>query len=240
LLLGFVFLVVLGATAYFSYSKPDVYIVRAEIITPEAKSSFPDLGLGSFPQGFSFYKGVFESRSFYSQIIEAVDKKKLKPFSEDTSLFGLEQFIGRSVLIEPGRSRGFYQIRSRATQDSLAFILAQKATDLFIERCARVVSSETESELNEIELNMELFRERLEKATVEYQAYLEKEGLLSAELDDELKQLKQNLFSLKSKKTQQRADYQSHSNQLKKLEAQALPKKKKVGPDYKKNKKPIG
>ncbi|MEW6041744.1 MAG: polysaccharide biosynthesis tyrosine autokinase, partial [Elusimicrobiota bacterium] len=224
---------------YYVYNKPDIYISFTEIITSEAKGAFSDFLPNIGKQDIGFYRGIFDSRSFKQLVIDSIGIQHLKPFVKDTTENGYLDLISNSVGFSAGNALGFYRITAFAQDDTLAYLLAQKTTLVFIERCAWVVSSETENMINEIEKNLENLKKNVEKATNEYQMYKDRVGLLSDGVEDEIVQLKGTLLQLKTQRTTLNAQYRSTEAQLAKMEKGLMPKEKNVSKEYLEAKKDL-
>ncbi len=218
------------STVYYVYRIEDIYESFSTLVIEETNPVMSQLmKIGGRP--LSFYQGILNSRTFLELTLDSIGmdifKTTFPKFTEKDAI----QYIKNNISLRKTEYASFLRLNCRAKSRELAYFIASVSTDLFQRRCHEVESEESRRAVIEIDKQLKLIREKLEKAEYDYRTFKEKTGNILEGLPPELKTLQEahaeNLALLGVKE----ADLKAEKIQLARLEAKVTPTATKKSPE---------
>ncbi len=224
------FLSLVFSTIFYVYKIEDIYESYSTIVIEE-KNPFMGTVIDVRGRSLSFYQGILNSHTFLELVRDSIGMDMFiniySKFKKDDALL----YIQNNISLRKTSYMSFLRLNSRAKSRELSYLMASIATDLFQKRCREVESEESRRALVEIEKQLEIIREKLEKAEYEYRTFKEQIGNIHEGMTPELKTLHEahaaNLAQLGLKE----ADLKAEKAQLHKLEAIVTPAKIHKSPE---------
>lgn len=221
---------VLLSTIFYVYKIEDVY-ESYSILVIEEKNPVLNQVMKIGGRSLGFYQGILNSRTFLELVLDSIG---MDVFTNNFPKISKERtlaYIKENIHLRKTEFTSFLRLNCRARSRDLAYLIASASTNLFRKRCRDVVSEESRNVIIEIDKQLKIIRNKLEKAEYDYRTFEEKTGDILEGIPQELKTLQEayseNLALLGLKE----ADIRAEKGQLAKLEKKVTPSGKKLSPE---------
>ena len=223
--------VVLSSVFYVSQIH-DVYESFSTIVVEEKNYAINQAMNYSPGRSLDFYQGILGSRTFLEMVVDSIGINLFKSIDPKLTREQVIKDLPSSLTLKNTEYASFMHLNARAGTKELAYLIASIGTDLFRKRCQEVEGEESRRAMIEIDNQLKIVRDKLEKAERDYQTYKERTGNISEGTTPELKTLSEahgtNLAQLGLKE----ADLAAEKKQLSLLEATITPGEQERSPEF--------
>jgi uncharacterized protein involved in exopolysaccharide biosynthesis len=225
--------VVLSSVFYVSQIR-DVYESFSTVVIEEKNYAISQAMNynNNIGRSLDFYQGILGSRTFLEMVVDSIGINVFKSTDPKLTREQVIKDLPSSLTLKNTEYASFMHLNARAGTKELAFLIASIGTDLFRKRCQEVEGEESRRAMIEIDNQLKIVRDKLEKAEHDYQTYKERTGNISEGTTPELKTLSEahgtNLAQLGLKE----ADLAAEKKQLSLLEATITPGEQERSPEF--------
>ena len=218
------------STIYYVYRIEDIYESFSILVIEESNPVMSQvMKVGGRP--LSFYQGILNSRTYLELTLDSIGMDVFKTTFPKFTKKDAIQYTKNNISLRKTSYASFLRLNCRAKSRELAYFIASVSTNLFQRRCHEVESEESRRAVIEIDKQLKIIREKLEKAEYDYRTFKDKTGNILEGMPPELKTLQEahaeNLALLGIKE----ADLKAEKAQLNKLERIVTPAATKKSPE---------
>ncbi|HEX7510407.1 MAG TPA: GNVR domain-containing protein, partial [Chitinivibrionales bacterium] len=211
----------------------DVYESFSTIVIEE-KNVAINQAMNSMNSGRSldFYQGILVSRTFLEMLVDSIGIDIFKSINPKMTREDAIVTMQSTLSLKNTEYASFLKLNARAPTREQAYLMASIGTDIFRKRCQEVETEEARRSMIEIDNQIKLVRDKLERAERDYQTYKDQTGNISGGTTPELKTLQEaygtNLAQLGLKE----ADLAAEKKQLTLMEATIAPAEQERSPEF--------
>ena len=224
---------VAGSTVFYVSRVHDVYESFSTIVIEE-KNVAINQAMNSMNSGRSldFYQGILVSRTFLEMLVDSIGIDIFKSINPKMTREDAIVTMQSTLSLKNTEYASFLKLNARAPTREQAYLMASIGTDIFRKRCQEVETEEARRSMIEIDNQIKLVRDKLERAERDYQTYKDQTGNISGGTTPELKTLQEaygtNLAQLGLKE----ADLAAEKKQLTLMEATIAPAEQERSPEF--------
>ena len=214
------FIVVLGASIFYNFSRAPVYSSSCTFMI-----EMRDVGLGGFEERFTmtrqfrpeeFYEAVVKSRKYRSQVAQELVENKVFPITPDDAL----SLVVNNLTLTASKITNMYELEAKTKNPDLTFLLASVGTNAFKNRSQEIDQEDAQIVVDFIEEQIRVAQDKMETAEKELQAFREKTSVVITEdggLLNNLMELENQLTTVQTEREQAQANLAAYNLRLKNL-----------------------
>jgi len=214
------FIVVLGASIFYNFSRAPVYSSSCTFMI-----EMRDVGLGGFEERFTmtrqfrpeeFYEAVVKSRKYRSQVAQELVENKVFPITPDDAL----SLVVNNLTLTASKITNMYELEAKTKNPDLTFLLASVGTNAFKNRSQEIDQEDAQIVVDFIEEQIRVAQDKMETAEKELQAFREKTSVVITEdggLLNNLMELENQLTTVQTEREQAQANLAAYNVRLKNL-----------------------
>ncbi len=220
------------STVFYVFQIEDVYESYSTLVLEEnnpVMNSVINAGVGG--RSLSYYQGILNSRTFIELVLDSIGLDMYQAAFPKISRDEAFDYTRDNLSLRKTSYASFLRLNSQANTRELSYFMATIATDLFRKRCREVESEESRRAVVEIEKQLEIIRQKLEKAEQDYRTFKEQSGNIFEGTTPELKTLQEAYAENLAQLGVREADLKAEKVQLARLEANITPVQTKKSPE---------
>jgi polysaccharide biosynthesis transport protein len=224
---------VVGSTFMYVSRIKDVYESFSTVVIEEKNvaisQAMNNLNTG---RSLDFYQGILGSRTFLEMVADSIGLEIFKSMNSKISRESVIKEIQSSFTLKNTEYASIMRLNARAPTKELAFAIASIGTEIFRQRCQEVESEESRRTMQELDKQIKMVHDKLEKAEHDYQTYKEKTGNISEGTTPELKTLQEAFGTNIAQLGIKEADLSAEKKQLANMEASITPPEQERSPEF--------
>ncbi len=183
-------------------------------------------------RSLDFYLGILGSRTFLEMVVDSIGLAPLKRINPKITRELAIKAIQDAFVLKNTEYASFMRLNARAPTKELAFQIAGIGTDVFRKRCQEVETEESRRTMREIDNQLKMVHDKLEKAEHDYQTFKEKTGNVVEGTTPELKTLQDTFAANLAQLGIKEADLTAEKKQLASMEASITPTEQDRPPEF--------
>jgi len=222
-----------ASTVFYVYRIEDVFESYSILVIEEKNPVISEvMNVGG--RAISFYEGIINSRTFLELTLDSIGLDVFKTTFPKFIRSDAITYIQNSISLRKTEYASFFHLNCRAKSRELAYFIATVATDIFQKRCQDVESEESRRAVVEIDNQLKVIREKLEKAEYDFRTFRDRTGNILEGLPPELKNLQETYAENLALLGVKEADLSAEKAQLTKLEVLVTPEVSQSSPEVSK------
>jgi polysaccharide biosynthesis transport protein len=233
LLIAVALLSVVASTFMYVSRIKDIYESFSTIVIEE-KNLAINQAMNNLNAGRSldFYQGILGSRTFLERVVDSIGLDNMKVAKPRLTRESAIAEIQNTFTLKNTEYASFMRLNARALTKELAFRIATVGTDVFRNRCQEVETEESRRAMSELDNQIKMVRDKLERAERDYQTYKERTGNISEGMTPELKTLQDAFATSLAQLGIKEADMTAEKKQLANMEASITPAEQERSPEF--------
>ncbi len=224
------FIGVLAATAYFTFTSPNVYEASTTLMVDPGARSSAVLQLGYRPTGSNLlqnYCQVIRSRTVAEKTAERLADHRSHPSRPAAS--SLVDDVARSISATPVRGTDMISVTARASTAEEAALISNAAVDVFIEQQISLLRGEYTEQRHFLEEQIPLILDRLQEAEEQLKEFKEANKFVA--LSEEARAVTEKLAEFDKMYSEAQTDINTSTSRLDYLRAHLAEQQKNLPED---------
>lgn len=221
------FIVVFSMSMYHNFTQLPVYESVATFIIENNDAAIPMLNglkVKESSRPFEFYQAIFNSRIFEKRVVESLITRAADDLETKLSASYAWRLIGKNLTISNPEFSDFVELRAKANDPDIAYLLAQISSEILKARCIEIDQEESKNIVTFVENQKGKAQQDLERVERVLQEFKEKtNSLVAGENGGLLKQLvemESELLTIQTQRELAETNLRDYENRLKQMEIQ--------------------
>jgi capsular exopolysaccharide synthesis family protein len=183
-------------------------------------------------RSLDFYQGILESRTFLEMAVDSIGLEVLKTANPKMTREMAINEIQSAFNLKSTEYASFMRLNARASTKDLAYCIASVGTAVFRKRCQEVETEESRATMQEIDKQIKMVHDKLEKAERDYQTFKERTGNILDGMTPELKTLQDTFATNLAQLGIKDASLGAEKKQLANMETSITPAEQERSPEF--------